>query len=512
MMMMPTAAFADPAQTITTNAYRAFKTSELLRLALGFVGIQFAWSIQIALSHQVLEPLGASPFLFGVVWCAGPVSGLLVQPIVGALSDKCWTPIGRRKPFIWGGTLVAALGLLLLPHSPTLWLAALMTLLLDVAINTIQGPYRALVPDQVDPKQAGIANSFINFGFTFGAVLSLGLAPLLGLFGVALDTSAQYLLASIAIVLFTALGLSHIKEQPKPADVAERQTGVRQSVGLSQGLGVLAGSVTTYLKANREIHKLSAVQFFNWMGLMCLFIYLSPFVIHHIYQLPDGSTPVYLKQKQLYAVASQIEDATLDNDKLLPAIETTVHQVATTRDGWVLPTQNDVQGVMRQLDAQLAVILPAKDAKIVPVTLKTLAEDKALSQQVSPEERLIDLKLSVLEYALFVKNQYADQPADQSTNPLNERPVAVAAQKKTAQKTPLPLATEQEASPVEVVQDAIVSQGESDASTYFTQDIIDTLDQQAFFADEEAKASQTAQLGFLIFNVVAFFLTVSFGV
>ena len=96
---------------------KKFSTAQLLNFCLGFFGLQFAWQMRIILSGPVTEALGASPFIFGLIWLAGPVTGIVVQPIIGALSDVTQTPFGRRVPYLMGGAILAALGLFFLPRS-----------------------------------------------------------------------------------------------------------------------------------------------------------------------------------------------------------------------------------------------------------------------------------------------------------------------------------------------------------------------------------------------------------
>ena len=96
---------------------KKFNTAKFLSFALGFFGLQFAWQMRIILSGPVTENLGASPFIFGLIWLAGPFTGMVVQPIVGALSDKTTSPFGRRRPYLLGGALLSAIALWALPNS-----------------------------------------------------------------------------------------------------------------------------------------------------------------------------------------------------------------------------------------------------------------------------------------------------------------------------------------------------------------------------------------------------------
>jgi MFS family permease len=268
---------------------RALSFAQLLNLAVGIIGIQFAWSMQIALSSRVLEPLGANPFLYSLIWCAGPVTGLLVQPIIGALSDKTWTPLGRRRPFILLGALLGAIALFLFPYAPTLLIAALLIWVIDACVNVSQGPYRALVPDIVPEHQQTVANSYLNFAFGAGSVISLSIAPILRLFNVEMTVAQQYIMASAALILLILYTSMLIREHARPKAVNAAPAG---KVSLS-------ASFRQYWQSNPNIRKLSMVQFFTWLGVMCLFIYLTPFVVHSVYQIPDMSTPAYKRVEAL---------------------------------------------------------------------------------------------------------------------------------------------------------------------------------------------------------------------
>ena len=151
------------------NNLKRFTTAQFLNFCLGFFGLQFAWQMRIILSGPVTEGLGASPFIYGLIWLAGPFTGMVVQPLVGALSDKTISPFGRRRPYLLGGALLAALALWIFPNSEgvanilhnwtglnlpvwtALLIAAIMIWIIDACVNVAQGPYRALIPDVVPP-------------------------------------------------------------------------------------------------------------------------------------------------------------------------------------------------------------------------------------------------------------------------------------------------------------------------------------------------------------------------
>jgi len=126
---------------------------QLWNLSFGYVGIQFGFALQNANVSRIFETLGAKVDEIPILWIAGPVSGLLVQPIVGYMSDKTWNRLGRRKPYFLVGAILASLALLVMPNSPALWFAAGMLWIMDASINITMEPMRAFVGDMLPNEQ-----------------------------------------------------------------------------------------------------------------------------------------------------------------------------------------------------------------------------------------------------------------------------------------------------------------------------------------------------------------------
>lgn len=329
-----------PAATFEPKTFKPPKLStfQFINLTVGIIGIQFAWSMQIALSHRVLEPLGADPLLYGLIWCAGPISGLLVQPLIGAVSDQTWTKLGRRRPFILGGALLGMLALLFFPYAPTLLIGALLIWVIDAVVNVAQGPYRALVPDTVPNEQTTVANSFLNAGFGIGSVIALGTAPLLHAFNIEMSIEQQYMLAAFALFglnLYTSLLIREYKQRPgEPL----KDENAPPSTEPEEKKPSLLDAFRAFAKADREIHKVSAVQFLTWVGVMCLFIYLTPLVVHSIYKLPDASSHHYKLGEKVY---SQLDErASTLVEQVSPQALTELHLYASDNlatespEGW----------------------------------------------------------------------------------------------------------------------------------------------------------------------------------
>ncbi|MDP0500103.1 MAG: MFS transporter [Verrucomicrobiota bacterium JB022] len=158
---------------------------QLWNMSFGYVGIQFGFALQNANVSRIFETLGAKIDEIPILWIAGPVTGLLVQPIIGYLSDKTWNRLGRRKPYFLIGAVLASLGLLVMPHSPYLWFAAGMLWILDASINITMEPMRAFVGDMLPNEQrtAGFAMQtfFIGASSVLGSLMPYLLTNVFGM-------------------------------------------------------------------------------------------------------------------------------------------------------------------------------------------------------------------------------------------------------------------------------------------------------------------------------------------
>lgn len=297
------------------NVLKKFTTAQFLNFALGFFGLQFAWQMRIILSGPVTEGLGASPFIYGLIWLAGPFTGMVVQPLVGALSDKTVSPLGRRRPYLLGGALLASLALLIFPnsggiadglasltglHLPAvagLLIAAIMIWVIDACVNVAQGPYRALIPDVVPEEQYSIANSYISLAIGLGSVVAAGTAPFLKwAFGYQMSIPAQFIMAALAFTLGMIWTCITIKEGKREHE--NKQEVVQNNVSFWQ-------SLKEFFALSPEVSKICTMQFFTWIGTMCMMIFFTQYAVHTIYCVPDLTT-VSESTKELYAQATLI--------------------------------------------------------------------------------------------------------------------------------------------------------------------------------------------------------------
>ena len=122
-------------------------------MCFGFLGLQFGFALQNANVSRIFQTLGAKIDDIPILWIAAPLTGLLVQPIVGYYSDRTWNRLGRRRPYFLAGAILASLALIAMPRSPVLWMAAGLLWILDASINIAMEPFRAFVGDQLSEKQ-----------------------------------------------------------------------------------------------------------------------------------------------------------------------------------------------------------------------------------------------------------------------------------------------------------------------------------------------------------------------
>jgi maltose/moltooligosaccharide transporter len=166
---MASAAVSAPAGT---RAKPTLSFWQIWNMSFGFLGIQFGFALQNANVSRIFETLGAGVDDIPILWVAAPVTGLLVQPIVGYFSDRTWNRLGRRRPYFLGGALLASLALVAMPNSPSLWVAAGMLWIMDASINISMEPFRAFVGDNLPSAQRTAGFAMQSFFIGTGAVVA----------------------------------------------------------------------------------------------------------------------------------------------------------------------------------------------------------------------------------------------------------------------------------------------------------------------------------------------------
>ena len=148
---------------------------QIWNMSFGFLGIQFGFALQNANVSRIFETLGANIDDIPILWIAAPVTGLIVQPIIGHMSDKTWDKLGRRRPYFFVGAILASMRLFIMPNSPSLWIAAGMLWIMDASINISMEPFRAFVGDSLPSEQRTRGFAMQSFFIGIGAVVASAL-------------------------------------------------------------------------------------------------------------------------------------------------------------------------------------------------------------------------------------------------------------------------------------------------------------------------------------------------
>jgi maltose/moltooligosaccharide transporter len=231
--------------TITANK-PTLSFWQIWNMCFGFLGIQFAFGLQNANASRIFETLGAHVDDIAGLWVAAPLTGLLVQPIIGYMSDRTWNVLGRRRPYFLVGAVLSSLALVAMPHSSTLWMAAGMLWILDASINVAMEPFRAFVADQLPPSQRAAGYSMQSFFIGVGAVVASMLPWILAKAGVSNigssdspvpDTVRYAFQIGAAVLIFAMLWTILSTREYPPAELHNFGDATPISEGVEPGSG-----------------------------------------------------------------------------------------------------------------------------------------------------------------------------------------------------------------------------------------------------------------------------------
>ena len=326
----------------------------LWNISFGFFGIQVAFGLQNANVSRIFQSLGSDVGSLALLWIAGPVTGLLVQPLIGHFSDRTWGRFGRRRPYFLAGATLAALALIGMPHAPVLLAAAVLLWVLDASINVSMEPFRAFVGDMVSAEQRTTGYAFQTAFIGAGAVLG-SLAPFvftsLGISNVAdpgvIPDSVRYSFYLGAVAIFGAVLWTVVTTREYPPEMIRAFAGKDATpattpvaprhgalwllagiavlaavamAGLERDLYVLGGALAAFgllrilaaalVRAGRydnalchimsdltrmpgEMRRLAVVQFFAWFALFIMWIYTTPVVTQYVFASTDTVSKAY---------------------------------------------------------------------------------------------------------------------------------------------------------------------------------------------------------------------------
>ncbi len=285
---------------------------EIWNMSFGFLGIQFGFALQGGNMSRIFQTLGASKDDIPLLWIAAPLTGLLVQPVIGYLSDRTWHPRwGRRRPYFLLGAILSSLALFFVPYSSALWMAAGFLWILDASINISMEPFRALVADKLAEEQRSYGFVLQTLIIGIGTWVASNLPWFVTQLGVSNESGAgeipQSVFVSFAIgafvfmasILFTVLTTT---EEP-PADTQAFEREKEESRGFLSGVEEILSFIA---QMPRIMMKLGAVQFFSWFAFFTMWSFATPALTEHVFQapLPMESAPDFKVMNAAYNEAA----------------------------------------------------------------------------------------------------------------------------------------------------------------------------------------------------------------
>jgi maltose/moltooligosaccharide transporter len=247
---------------------------QIWNMSFGFLGIQFGWGLQLANMSPIYKYLHAEESQLPYLWLAGPITGLVIQPIIGSMSDRTWNRLGRRRPYFLVGAILASVALFFMPDSSALWMAAGLLWILDASINITMEPFRAFVADKLPEEQRTLGfvmqSWFIGIGQTFANALPYLFSALgvVGVMATGIPLSVDYSFKIGAIVFLAAVLLTVLTTKEYPPEDMEAFLRLRnEKRGL---LGGFAEIFSSLAEMPTTMKQLAVVQFFTWFALPCM--------------------------------------------------------------------------------------------------------------------------------------------------------------------------------------------------------------------------------------------------
>jgi maltose/moltooligosaccharide transporter len=273
---------------------------QIVNMSFGFFGIQFGFALQNANVSRIFQTLGADIDKIGFLWIAAPLTGLLVQPIIGYMSDRTWhRKWGRRRPFFFVGAVLASIALFLMPQSTMLWMAAVLLWVLDASINISMEPFRAFVGDKLISEQrtTGFATQtfFIGLGAVIASLLPYIFTNVFNISNTApagqIGDSVKYSFYIGAVVFFLSVLWTVITSDELPPENIQEW---KQEKAQSQGLIVAIKEITKGIfSMPKTMAQLAVVQFFTWVVFYCMWLYSTPAIAQNAYGTIDATSKAY---------------------------------------------------------------------------------------------------------------------------------------------------------------------------------------------------------------------------
>ena len=265
-------------------------------MSFGFLGIQFGFALQGGFMSRIFQTLGADKDAIPLLWIAAPLTGLLVQPIIGYLSDRTWHPtLGRRKPYFLIGAILSSAVLFFVPHSPVLWMAVGFLWILDASINISMEPFRALVADKLPESQRSYGFVVQTLIIGIGTWIASNLPWMVSQLGVSNSAVSGVVPMSVKVafaigafvflfsVLFTIFTTSEYPPEDMEAFEKEKAQKSRFVKDILENIG----------KMPLTMKQLGVIQFFSWFAFFSMWSLANPALTEHVFKTPVPSEVNY---------------------------------------------------------------------------------------------------------------------------------------------------------------------------------------------------------------------------
>ncbi|WP_028296672.1 MFS transporter [Olivibacter sitiensis] len=283
----------------------ALSLGQIINMSIGFLGIQFGFALQNGNASRILQTFGADVEHLSLFWLVAPITGMLIQPIIGHYSDRTWTRLGRRRPYILFGALFTSIALLFMPDAgilanflPPIAIGAGMLMIMDASINITMEPFRALVGDKLRDEQRATGFSvqtfLIGIGAVVGSWLPYVLAEYMGVSktapnGVVPDNVIYSFYTGAAILLTTVIWTVVTTKEYSPKELEAYAEAEGQQPEVEEKKGLLA-IVDDFRLMPQAMKQLGLVQFFSWFALFSMWVFTTPAIAVHIYGVVPGDS------------------------------------------------------------------------------------------------------------------------------------------------------------------------------------------------------------------------------
>lgn len=273
---------------------------QIWNMSFGFFGIQFGFALQNGNASRILTTFGADVEHLSWFWLAAPLTGMIVQPIIGYYSDRTWTSLGRRRPYFLGGAILASLALMFMPNAnvlvsilPPLYIGAGILMIMDASFNVAMEPFRALVADLLPSDQRTLGFAIQTFLIGLGAVLGSWLPYIFAEFfnvaktapmgEVPYNVTLSFYVGAVVFLIAILVTVTTTREFP-PDEYNKEDYQKNDS---KKGLLQIFSDLASMPKAMKQ---LGVVQFFSWFALFSMWVFTTPAVASHVYKIPQGDT------------------------------------------------------------------------------------------------------------------------------------------------------------------------------------------------------------------------------